>query len=374
MDSNQWKKTLVIPLIATLTWQSLPAQSLHIGAGARLVMSGSPSIVLNNMGLIAESPISPGNSTVIFTGNADTTVAIIAGGGASNPSFNNLTIAKSAGDVRAVSGMAVSGILTMQQGNIRLSSNSISLGTTGVIANESDASHITGSGNVTATSVIPANTDFDTRVGLTVNSPVSIGTSFIFRIVGVHYATGPHGSIARGYSIVPVTASKPTNVTVSLQYLPSELNGNNESALLVWSRSPLADFQQHSNSVVNTKTQTVTVGGIDTLYIVSLAEGGASSSRVMAASAASNASRQPFSLKVMPNPVHNQLVLTLSANAGNNDVISLYDMTGRLLQCKAITYPAGTTNIEWDISVYTAGIYYIRLEKQATAAVQIIKQ
>jgi len=374
MDSNQWKKALVMPFIAALTWQSLPAQSLHIGAGARLVMSGSPSIVLNNMGLIAESPISPGNSTVVFTGNADTTVAIISGGPVSNPSFNNLTIAKSAGDVRAVTGMTIGGTLNMQQGNIRLSSNSISLGTSGAIANESEASHITGSGNVTATSFIPANTDFDTRVGLTVNSPVSIGTSFIFRLVGAHYATGPHGSIARAYSVVPVTGSKPTNVTVSLQYLVSELNGNDENALLVWSRTSFADFQQHSNSVVNTKAKTVTLGGLDTLYIVTLAEGGASSSRVMAASAAGNTGRQSFSLKVMPNPVRDQLVLTLSANAGNKDVISLYDMTGHLLQSKAITYPAGTTNIEWDISAHAAGIYYIRLEKQATATVQIIKQ
>jgi len=373
MDSNQWKKALVMPFIAALTWQSLPAQSLHIGAGARLVMSGSPSIVLNNMGLIAEGPISPGNSTVIFTGNADTTVAIIAGGSA-NPGFYNLTIAKPAGDVRAVSGMAVSGTLNMQQGNIRLSSNSISLGTSGVIANESDASHITGNGNVLATSVITANTDYNTRVGLTVNSPVNIGTSLVFRLVGVHYATGPHGSIARGYSIIPITGSKPTNVTVSLQYLPSELNGNDENALLVWSRTSFADFQQHSNSVVNTKAKTVTLGGLDTLYIVTLAEGGASSARVMAASAASNAGRQSFSLKVMPNPVRDQLVLTLSANAGNTDVISLYDMAGHLLQSKAITYPAGTTSIEWDISAHAAGIYYIRLEKQATATVQIIKQ
>src|SRR5579863_7564830 len=87
------------------------AQGLHIQAGARLIVTGTPTLVFNNAGLINDGSFTAGSSTILLTGDTVSTVATLGGDQPIN--FYNLVINKSAHDVQLNTNAAVSASIIM---------------------------------------------------------------------------------------------------------------------------------------------------------------------------------------------------------------------------------------------------------------------
>ena len=109
----------------------LHAQGLHLTPEIHLVMNGAPALVLNNASLVNDGNLDAGNGAVLFAGDAATGRSFI--GGATPIAFYDLTIGKSANDLRLNNNVAVSGRITLGSGNLQLNNYTLDLGSSGII-------------------------------------------------------------------------------------------------------------------------------------------------------------------------------------------------------------------------------------------------
>jgi len=388
MSYQPFKKNVLSVTAAILAGLGLSAQSLHITSGCRLVMTGSVNLVLNNIGFTNDGTLTPGQSTVAFTGsgtinNAGANISFIDG--SSFTGFNNITINKPAGDVALNSPVSVAGTLAMNTGNLRLNNNSIGLGSTGIITGEKEQSHFTGngtlSGQATLNAPVAANPG---NLGLELSTTSNIGIVFIARSVGlVDSLSNTGNSIARRYSFVPAKASLPSlaRAVIRFHYLGSELQGQDESKLVPWSStapvgSPFAWQAGPSNSIDITN-HVITNVSLTQFRYLTLGEAPAAAARkTTTATDAVTTKTSPgtFAVQVLPNPTHDRFTLVLTTGEEKDDIISLYDLSGHLLQHKKVHYEPGTNYTDWDMSAYAAGFYYLRSEKLVLKNIKIVKQ
>ncbi|MEO7767266.1 MAG: hypothetical protein ABIS01_07560, partial [Ferruginibacter sp.] len=97
------------------------AQEIKMYSGINLVLNGSIYLVVNNTAFKNNGSFAAGNSTVVFTGNVDTTLAYVSG--SSNTRFNNLTLAKTAYGIALKSPAGVKNVLTVTTGYLYADSN-----------------------------------------------------------------------------------------------------------------------------------------------------------------------------------------------------------------------------------------------------------
>src|ERR1700739_4403187 len=96
---------------------NLHAQNqINLTHGSYLVLKGNAALVSNNVSLNNNGTIIPGNSTLYFIGNGDTSLSNITGTGITN--CNNLTINKSNYGVAIKSNINITGALSMNSGNL----------------------------------------------------------------------------------------------------------------------------------------------------------------------------------------------------------------------------------------------------------------
>ncbi len=69
-----------------------------------------------------------------------------------------------------------------------------------------------------------------------------------------------------------------------------------------------------------------------------------------------------FQLSVYPNPVQNELNVVLSAEGANTYTLGIYNAFGQLVQSRFLSNMGGTTNTRLDVSSFSQGVYFLRLE------------
>lgn len=357
----------VLTILAAFSQFSLQAQGLHLTSGINWVASGSPCLVLNNAGLTNNGNFSADSSTVLFTGNTITSGSFI--GGDRPVSFFNLTVSKSSNDVQLNNNAVVTGLITMDSGNLQLNRYSIDLGHSGSIVGERNSSCITGiqGGTIKVTTVLNALHAVNPgNIGVELTSEANLGSTVITR--GHEQLTNSGGatSIQRWFDIVPETN---TNAPASLRffYLEGELAGKEKNALTVFSTK-----EGDNNWSVRGKDASDPVGnwvlksGITPGFRFTLANGSdALSSRPVPLIA---------SVQIYPNPSHDAFSMQIVSEKEGNGVIRLYDLSGRSLEEKRVYWQAGVTRIDWDISKYAAGVYYLSIGSQYGRALNIVKQ
>src|ERR1700754_1301347 len=145
-------------------------------AGLKLVATGPLKLVFNDAALINHGSFSPGNSTVIFQGNASSLI-----GGSSAVNFHNLVLDK---DVSLENDLNVSGKISLAKGNLHLNSRTLDLGYTGSIDGERNEARITGNsgGIVKAYALLnsPAAAN-PGNMGVEISSNSSLGETVIIR-------------------------------------------------------------------------------------------------------------------------------------------------------------------------------------------------
>ncbi len=366
----------------------LPAQQLYVGSNTSIVMSTSggvaPKIVLNNAGFICNGSLQPDTGTVLFTGNAGADIAVIGGAGA--PAFYNLTISKSSSNVRLVGQASVKGMLTMNNGNLLLNNHTLDLGSTGSLAGEKDQSRVTGNGYITANRMLNAPKLANLgNLGLTITSTANMGTVTVLRSDTPYILPNGMPSIARSYTVYSLTpgggrtaASVPITgpaYSFSIHYLNAELNGLSKPALNIWSGGPGA-WSYLGRTALDTANNLVSKSGITSLGTFTIGLPPGSNSRISKEEptlAAKEAPTAQPAVQLYPNPAHDHCTLVVYGTCECNDIISLYNASGSLLQQKQVSLHDGINKMEWDLHTYSAGTYYIRSGSNAFKSIVITR-
>ena len=154
---SPFAKKSTIHLLFVLCTFSLPAQVVTLTTATNIVLNGSIAVVIDNAGFKNNGKLTPGTGTVLFTGNADTTITKISGD--SNTLFYNLIVNKSAGALKLKSTASVKNTLTVTAGKIfaegKLTMLSDALGTASIAVGSAAGGYLAG--DVTVERYIPQN-------------------------------------------------------------------------------------------------------------------------------------------------------------------------------------------------------------------------
>jgi hypothetical protein len=361
---NHFIRNIILPIAFLLPTGGIA--QLQINPGATLVMNGPVNLVMNNSYFTNNGNFVAGNGTVWFTGNVIINNAYISGN--NSISFNNVVINKRVNDVLLYRGIAVTGNLTMQKGNLLLNNNLLYLGTTGSIAGENNQSRITDGTLIALRSAKSALQGVNPgNMGLELTTAVSPGIVTVSRTNTAQMMPTGRKSIQR-YFTVTATANNNLNAAVRMYYLDAELAGNYEPALTLWQGSDLANTwlpigKDNSDTAANWVLKT----GIDHFTRYTLFD---SSAVVVIGEPTDTLVYTPpgneyarigthKQTQVYPNPVQDHFTLVFFSDQQKTGVISLYDQMGNLIQYKKINYQPGMNRVTWNMSGYAAGVYFL---------------
>ncbi len=353
------KRTLSLLLLPFLLPFLGQAQVLRINPGVHIIVTGAPSLVLNNAPVANYGNFTAGNSTVFFTGDRYSYI------GGDNPmAFYNLTVNLPSGYLQLWNNASVSGRITLDNGNLQLNTYTLNLGATGSIIGERNDACITGSngGTVTATALLNAPYAANPgNIGVEITSSANLGQTLITRgHIQQSNAPGQTG-IQRYFDIAP-SLHTDAPATLRFYYFDGELAGYSKDGLNLFSDTP-----GQSNWIVRGKDNSdginnwVLKNNMPALQRFTLA--------LAPASVASAAAVQ-----VYPNPSRNAFTILLYSAKEKDGVVSLRDQWGRLLQSKAIHCQPGMNKIEWNISSYAAGAYNLVFDRLDVKNTTVVKQ
>ena len=341
------------------------AQGLHAGPGIHLVISGAPTLVLEDAALLNDGEWAPGNSLFVFTGNVSTKTVFI--GGSRPLAFYGLTLRLPKNGLRLDNNISVCGRLTMSSGRLELNNHTIDLGSTGSIAGERNESRITGiyGGTVKATALLNAPQSVNPgNIGVEITSAAYLGVTTITRgHTPQSNATGAT-SIQRYFDIAP-SANTHLHASLRFYYFDDELAGNDKDALSLFASSNgQQDWALSGRDNANGIAGWVVKNGLGQLNRFTLAIGKAPAMGPLAQASA----------LAWPNPARNGFTLSLFSNTEKEFIISLYDQQGRLIEAKTLYCLAGNNQLQWDISKYAATTYYLHFNQPGIKNIAVMKQ
>jgi len=206
-----------------------------VQSGAVISTNGNVTITLQDIDLIIDGSINQqaGDGIWFFTGSGNNTIS-----GGSSSFFDKLAIAKT-GSAKIVlsKNITVVGSIDFNSGLIDLNNNNILLQSGAILNGESELSRITSSngGYVEAINVLNAPSAVNPgNLGALITSSQNLGSTVVRRGHSSQTNSGGAGSsILRYYDILPANNTA-LNATLRINYLDAELNGLDESALVLY--------------------------------------------------------------------------------------------------------------------------------------------
>lgn len=337
------------------------AQGIRLSDGVHLVMQGSPSLVLNNAGIINNGNMVTDSGTIAFTGDGSTGPSSI--GGNQFISFYNVRIDNSLNGVELDNDIIVSGSVLMNHGKLQLNNHRLDLGSTGMISGESNNSFITGThgGTIRVLALLNAPQAMNPgNIGVELTSKTNLGLTEIIR--GHAQQTGSDGetSIQRYFDIAP-EFNTGLNASIRFFYLDDELQGNSQNELTLFTSLGKGNSWLARGKEVNHGDHSVMENQLDQLHRFTLAV------------SMNKTGLYPL-VHVYPNPTMDGFTLMLYSTSEKTEVVQLYDYIGHLLERKEWHCHQGTNSIHWNIGKYNSGVYLLRFENPALRNLQIVKQ
>jgi hypothetical protein len=206
------------------------------------------------------------NQNVVLNNYTLSNAPIITG----SPTVNNLII-KDGVSPTLSSDITINGTLTLGDNNLYLNGNNITFGPNANFI-ENDNAKITGSsGSITTTRTLNSPNGLNVlQLGAEITSSANLGNTTISRIWGEKTGNG-NSSILRSYNIIPQNNTG-LNATLVFHYDDSELNGLNESDLVLFKSTDGGNTWTNEGGTVNTTENTVELSGIDGFSLWTLAE------------------------------------------------------------------------------------------------------
>ncbi len=231
MNCKTWLTCLLLPGAMAVTAQN----TLKVQSGVTLTTTGAAVITLQDMNLENDGTISQGTGagTFRFTGTADNTIA-----GVSAPLFDILEIAKTGtAKVSLQQNINVGSGITFTSGLIDLNNNNILMHPAALLLGESEASRIIGpaGGYIEITNTLNAPSGVNPgNLGAIITSAANMDNTTVRR--GHRSQVNGFGmgnSILRYYDIIPASNTS-LNATLRFKYFDAEMNGLNESTVIMW--------------------------------------------------------------------------------------------------------------------------------------------
>lgn len=259
-------KYFYVPILSMLILgiQDANAQ-LKVENGTSLLVSSGANVVINNLSLDQGNTAITGNGQILFTGS-NTTNTILA-----TSEIKNISLDKTGTSVKLLSTLSLNGTLQLTNGKLDLNGYDLDLGTTGILAGESESSYVTGtSGFIIRQATLSAPNAADPgNLGLSITSTQNLGNTTIKR---GNYALsdGSNFSINRFFDIVP-TNNTALNASVKIKYLQAELNGLQENQLeLLASANSGSTWSKVTTAMLNTTNNEIVATGLSTLNRLTL--------------------------------------------------------------------------------------------------------
>jgi hypothetical protein len=363
MQPIHYIRLIALILPPVFAFSGLRAQGLYLSSGVNWVVKGSPSLVLNNANLTNDGHFSADSSTVLFTGDNSPSPFFI--GGSVPVTFYNLTISKA--DVQLDNNATVIGAITLDSGSLLLNGYTLDLGTSGSIVGESDHSPITGSrgGTITITATLNAPHAVNPgNIGVELTSQANFGSTVITRGHLQQTTSSGATSIQRWFDIEPAT-NPSALASLRFFYFDSELAGRDKNTLVLFSSKEGDD-----NWSAGGKDASDLVAGW--IYKNNIGQGRRFTLAI--GSENSKPGNAGTSLQIYPNPSHDMFTMQIVSEKEGNGVAQLYDLSGHLLEAKRVYWQAGVTTVNWDVSKYAAGSYYLSIGNLVGGTTNIIKQ
>jgi hypothetical protein len=224
------KKIILFILLTCLLQQGF--SQLIVGTGANWIVTGNPSIVLQDINLVNDGLINGGLGSFRFVGFQNSAIS-----GNATPLFNILEISKTnSAKVFLNRNINISGSINFVSGQLDMNGSNIFLASTAFINNETELNRITGAngGYVQLIQTISSpNMHNPGNLGAFITSTANLGTVTIRRYHTAESGASLTGSINRYYSITATNNSN-LNATLRLKYFDAELNGQNENSLVIY--------------------------------------------------------------------------------------------------------------------------------------------
>jgi len=337
----------------------LIAQGIQVTPGSHLIVNGAPSLVFNNASLVNNGDFSAGNGSLFFTGDSALARPFI--GGTVPPAFYNLIIDRNADDLWLNSKIAVTGKIVLNNGNLQLNNYTLDLGGSGSIQGERAGSCITGANGGVITVTMPLNAPRDVNpgnIGVEISSEANLGFTVITR---GHIQQAGESSIRRYFDISPQL-----NAPASLRffYLEGELADRNKEQLTLFSgRAGDSRLSPRGRDAFDPSGNWVLKQNIDLSHRWTLAVDSKQASSRLAAGAL-----------IYPNPVRDAFSARILREVAGSGVLYLFDGSGHLLEEKAVYWQAGINTMDWNISRYARGIFYLSVDGRLDGAIRIVRQ
>ncbi|MEI6124688.1 MAG: T9SS type A sorting domain-containing protein [Bacteroidota bacterium] len=250
------------PMIST----AATCKNITIQSGASLTVSGSYTLDVkgnwSNSGTYTAS-----TGTVSFTASSAQSITGVT-------TFDNLTVNNSAG-VTSASSIAVNGLLTLSSANPDATHGTLDMGSNTLSMLSSSAS-VTGvgdlSGIIRRAHTFTPNVSYQFGSQYTTVNFMGTGTQPVdvsCKIVLGSYLADKSDAVLRNYNFFyPAGTTYTDKVVLNLRYLTSELNGNDETMLVLWDHhsSPLTT-EPHGKTNNNTTNHWVGLAGLTFSYI-----------------------------------------------------------------------------------------------------------
>ncbi|MDO6430039.1 T9SS type A sorting domain-containing protein [Flavitalea sp. BT771] len=224
-----------LALILLIFPAAMAQAQLTVQNGAVITTNGNVIITLQDIDLIIDGTISQqaGDGSWYFTGSGDNSIS-----GSSSPFFDKLQIAKTgSAKIILLQNITIAGSIAFNSGLIDLNNNHMLLQPGAMLNGENEVSRITGNngGYIEATAVLNAPINANPgNLGAWITSGENLGSTVIRRGHSSQTNAGGAGSsILRYYDILPANNTA-LNATLRINYLDAELNGLDESALMLW--------------------------------------------------------------------------------------------------------------------------------------------
>ena len=243
---------------------------LTISEGITWGGAGNFTITIHNMDLVNSGNFGPGAGSVKLTGDQNSAIS-----GNIPLRLNMLEIAKTnSAKVSLNSNIKVASSINFIAGQIDLNGNNILLTPAAYIAGESENNRIIGpaGGFIEITQDMNGPVSVNAgNLGATITSSANLGDVTIRRGHTPQSGIALTTSINRYYFITP-QSNEALNATLRLRYFESELNGQNENALVIYkSDNNGADWNNMSQTSSNTNANYVERSGMSNLTFQTLA-------------------------------------------------------------------------------------------------------
>jgi type IX secretion system substrate protein len=325
---------------------------------ANIVVSGNAFIALENTGFHNNGNFVQGEGTVIIRGTAAANIAAI--GGNNTTAFYNLVINKTSKEAQLAGNISVDGNLTMQAGNLELNLFTINLGNgDGKIINENNSSRITGTNGGSIIKTVSLNAPSSANpgnMGIAISSAANLGNTIIKRGHQQQTIAGGDLSIYRYFEIIPTNNSL-LNATLQMFYFDDELSGLSKNELGLYESGKNSNtwtFIGKDNN--NQMNDWLLKNNIQQLSRFTLAK------------------NNSVTYSAFPNPASGIFYLNIYLPSALQSTIELYDANGRLLQARDVNLSAGDNQLQWDISKFANGVYFLQSKNLLFPVIKVVKQ